>query len=107
MVINDVKVFISKDNSEMNGSVYGSIWFGIIFKDGLDVEKEWYDEFMQEDDEYNVEFSGKFVFLMEVLVDVEVVYDKVLVFSQSFVMFDLIEKMLGGGEIGGDRENWC
>ena len=111
MVINDAKASTSKDNSETNGSVYGSTRSGTSFKDGSDVEimeeKEWYDEFMQEDDEYNVELSGKLVLLMEVLADAEAVHDKVLVFSQSLVTLDLIEKMLGGGEIGGDRENWC
>lgn len=111
MVINDAKASASKDNSETNGSVYGSTRSGTSFKDGSDVEimeeKEWYDEFMQEDDEYNVELSGKLVLLMEVLADAEAVHDKVLVFSQSLVTLDLIEKMLGGGEIGGDRENWC
>ena len=111
MVINDAKASTSKDNSETNGSLYGSTRSGISFKDGSDVEieeeKEWYDEFMQEDDEYNVELSGKLVLLMEVLADAEAVHDKVLVFSQSLVTLDLIEKMLGGGEIGGDRENWC
>lgn len=107
MAINDAKASTSKDNSETNGSVYGSTRSGTTFKDGSDVEKEWYDEFMQEDDEYNVELSGKLVLLMEVLADAEAVHDKVLVFSQSLVTLDLIEKMLGGGEIGGDRENWC
>ena len=111
MVVNDAKASTSKDNSETNGSVYGSTRSGTSFKDGSDVEimeeKEWYDEFMQEDDEYNVELSGKLVLLMEVLADAEAVHDKVLVFSQSLVTLDLIEKMLGGGEIGGDRENWC
>lgn len=111
MTINDAKASTSKDNSETNGSVYGSTRSGTSFKDGSDVEieeeKEWYDEFMQEDDEYNVELSGKLVLLMEVLADAEAVHDKVLVFSQSLVTLDLIEKMLGGGEIGGDRENWC
>lgn len=111
IVINDAKASTSKGNSETNGSVYGSTRSGTSFKDGSDVEieeeKEWYDEFMQEDDEYNVELSGKLVLLMEVLADAEAVHDKVLVFSQSLVTLDLIEKMLGGGEIGGDRENWC
>lgn len=111
MAMNDAKPSTSKDNSETNGSVYGSTRSGTSFKDGSDVEieeeKEWYDEFMQEDDEYNVELSGKLVLLMEVLADAEAVHDKVLVFSQSLVTLDLIEKMLGGGEIGGDRENWC
>ena len=110
-VVNDAKPSTSKANSETSSSVYGSTRSGAAFKDGSDVEieeeKEWYDEFMQEDDEYNVELSGKLVLLMEVLADAEAVHDKVLVFSQSLVTLDLIEKMLGGGEIGGDRENWC
>ncbi|KAJ7392925.1 hypothetical protein OS493_008165 [Desmophyllum pertusum] len=113
MVKNDAKQSTSKENhnSETNSSVFGSTRSGTTFKDGSDVEieeeKEWYDEFMQEDDEYNVELSGKLVLLMEVLADAEAVHDKVLVFSQSLVTLDLIEKVLGGGEIGGDRENWC
>lgn len=110
-VVNDARASTSKDNSETNGSLYGSTRSGTTFKDGSDVEieeeKEWYDEFLQEDAEYNAELSGKLVLLMEVLADAEAVHDKVLVFSQSLVTLDLIEKMLGGGEIGGDRENWC
>lgn len=109
--VNDARASTSKDNSETNGSLYGSTRSGTTFKDGSDVEieeeKEWYDEFLQEDAEYNAELSGKLVLLMEVLADAEAVHDKVLVFSQSLVTLDLIEKMLGGGEIGGDRENWC
>lgn len=110
-VVNDARASTSKDNSETSGSLYGSTRSGTTFKDGSDVEieeeKEWYDEFLQEDAEYNAELSGKLVLLMEVLADAEAVHDKVLVFSQSLVTLDLIEKMLGGGEIGGDRENWC
>ncbi|XP_022801079.1 transcriptional regulator ATRX-like isoform X2 [Stylophora pistillata] len=109
----DAKPSTSKDvhYSETNNSVFGSTRSGASFKDEPDVEieeeKEWYDEFLQDDDEYNVELSGKLVLLMEILADAEAVNDKVLVFSQSLVTLDLIEKMLGGGEIGGDRENWC
>ena len=106
--MNDARPSTSRDsnpNSETN-SVYGSTRSGTSFKDEEE-EREWYDEFLQEDDEYNVELSGKLVLLMEVLADAEAVHDKVLVFSQSLVTLDLIEKMLGGGEIGGDRENWC
>ena len=112
-VRDDVTPSTSKDiqNSETSSSVFGSTRSGASFKDEPDVEieeeKEWYDEFLQEDDEYNVELSGKLVLLMEILADAEAVNDKVLVFSQSLVTLDLIEKMLGGGEIGGDRENWC
>lgn len=90
---------------------FGNTRSGTAFKDVEDVEveeeKEWYDEFVTEADEFNVELSGKLVLLMEILADAEAVQDKVLVFSQSLVTLDLIEKMLGGGEIGGDRENWC
>lgn len=112
-VRDDATPSTSKDiqNSETSSSVFGSTRSGASFKDEPDVEieeeKEWYDEFLQEDDEYNVELSGKLVLLMEILADAEAVNDKVLVFSQSLVTLDLIEKMLGGGEIGGDRENWC
>jgi SNF2 family DNA or RNA helicase len=45
--------------------------------------------------------------LLEILADAEAVEEKVLVFSQSLVTLDLIERALGGGEVGGDRENWC
>jgi len=90
---------------------FGNTRSGTAFKEVEDVEveeeKEWYDEFVTDADEFNVELSGKLVLLMEILADAEAVQDKVLVFSQSLVTLDLIEKMLGGGEIGGDRENWC
>ena len=92
-------------------SLFGSTRSGAAFKDVDDVvieeEKEWYDEFLTEADEFNIQLSGKLVLLTEILADAEAVGDKVLVFSQSLVTLDLIEKVLGGGDIGGDRENWC
>ncbi len=74
--------------------------------DIADEEKEWYDHFLEDGDDDNVELSGKLVLLMEVLANAEVVGDKVLVFSQSLVSLDLIEKVLGGGRIGGNDVNW-
>ena len=94
----------SNNNSDLE--TVGSTRSGINFKD-YEMEKEWYDEFFTEEDQYNVELSGKLFLLMEILADAEAVGDKVLVFSQSLVTLDLIEKVLGGGDIGGDRENWC
>ena len=94
----------SSNNSDLDG--VGSTRSGTNFKD-FEVEKEWYDEFLTEADEFNVELSGKMVLLMEILADAEAVGDKVLVFSHSLVTLDLIERVLGGGDIGGDRENWC
>lgn len=66
-----------------------------------------YDEFLTPEDEDNVELSGKMALLLEILADAEAVEEKVLVFSQSLVTLDLIERAIGGGEVGGDRENWC
>lgn len=97
----------SSDTDIETNSAFGSTRSGTTFKD-MEVEKEWYDEFLTDADESNVQLSGKLVLLMEILADAEAVGDKVLVFSQSLVTLDLIEKvLLGGGAIGGDRENWC
>lgn len=101
------------DSGNGSNSAFGSTRSGTAFKDvegmqmEIEAEKEWYDEFLTEEDEFNVQLSGKLVLLMEILADAEAVNDKVLVFSQSLVTLDLIEKVLGGGDIGGDRENWC
>ena len=70
-------------------------------------EKEWYDEFIQDGDDTNVELSGKLVLLLEILANAEIVGDKILVFSQSLSSLDLIERTLGGGRIGGNELSWC
>ena len=101
----------SDASAEMDGpNAIGSTRSGATFKDevsDVEPEKEWYDDFVTDDDQSNVELSGKLVLLMEILADAEAVGDKVLVFSHSLVTLDLIERALGGGEVGGDRENWC
>ena len=102
----------SELKEEKKAALFGSTRSGADFKGGVDDveiedEKEWYDEFLTEEDENNIELSGKLVLLLEILADAEAVGEKVLVFSQSLVSLDLIEKALGGGEINGDRENWC
>ena len=97
----------------------GALRSGINFKDPSenperegnelkldDLDKDWYDEFLTQEDETDMELSGKLVLLLEILADAEVVGDKVLVFSQSLVSLDLIEKCIGGGSIGGNCENW-
>lgn len=97
----------NSDSDVETNSAFGSTRSGAAFKEDVEPEKEWYDEFLTEADEFNVQLSGKLFLLMEILADAEAVGDKVLVFSQSLVTLDLIEKVLGGGDIGGDRENWC
>eukprot|EP00794_Sanderia_malayensis_P007264 gene7264-8075_t len=69
-------------------------------------DQEWYDEFLKDEDETDIELSGKLVLLLEVLANADIVGDKVLVFSQSLVSLDLIERVLGGGTIGGNAVNW-
>ena len=90
----------------------GSTRSGAKFKEKPQVEvvedeKEWYDEFIENGDDANVELSGKLVLLLEILANAEIVGDKVLVFSQSLSSLDLIERALGGGRIGGNEMSWC
>ncbi|XP_065058762.1 transcriptional regulator ATRX homolog [Rhopilema esculentum] len=90
----------------------GSTRSGTRFKDATEMEeeveiREWYDDFIDEGDDTNVELSGKLVLLLEILADAEIVGDKLLVFSQSLVSLDLIERALGGGKIGGNEMSWC
>ena len=90
----------------------GSTRSGTRFKDGTEMEeeieiREWYDDFIDEGDDTNVELSGKLVLLLDIIADAEIVGDKVLVFSQSLVSLDLIERALGGGRIDGNEISWC
>ena len=71
------------------------------------VEREWYDQFLTEEDETNVELGSKIVLLLEILADAAALEEKVIVFSHSLISLDVIEMALGGGEIGGNAEDWC
>lgn len=70
-------------------------------------EQEWYDKFLTEEDENNIELGSKIVLLLEILADAAALEEKVLVFSHSLISLDVIEMALGGGEIGGNSEDWC
>ena len=112
IVVVEVGNSLPGSNGATRVGAFGSTRSGADFKGGIEEvtieeEKEWYDEFLSDDDESNIELSGKLVLLLEILADAEAVGEKVLVFSQSLVSLDLIEKALGGGEVNGDRENWC
>ena len=87
----------------------GSTRSGTKFKEYAEEveEKEWYDDFIEDGDDTNVELSGKLVLLLEILANAEIVGDKILVFSQSLSSLDLIERTLGGGKIGGNEMTWC
>ena len=88
---------------------YSTLRSGQEFKDPTVVveEEEWYDKFLTEEDENNVELGSKIVLLLEVLADAAALEEKVLVFSHSLISLDVIEMALGGGEIGGNSEDWC
>ena len=66
--------------------------------DELASYKGWWAQFMKdpEDDKelLNVELGNKMVLLMEILRESYLIGDKVLVFSQSLLSLDLIEKFL-------------
>ena len=70
-------------------------------------EEEWYDKFLTDEDENNIELGSKIVLLLEILADAAALEEKVLVFSHSLISLDVIEMALGGGEIGGNSEDWC
>lgn len=70
-------------------------------------EEEWYDKFLTDEDENNIELGSKIVLLLEILADAGALEEKVLVFSHSLISLDVIEMALGGGEIGGNSEDWC
>ena len=82
---------------------------GQEFKDPTEMveEQEWYDQFLTQEDESNIELGSKIVLLLEILADAAALEEKVLVFSHSLISLDVIEMALGGGEIGGNAEDWC
>ncbi|GFX56541.1 transcriptional regulator ATRX [Trichonephila clavipes] len=57
-------------------------------------EKHWYDDFISEEDKHNIEISGKIILLVDILKECEAIGDKVIVFSQSLLTFDLLEDLL-------------
>lgn len=104
----------SSKNSVKAGEAYAGHYnsklrSGQEYKDGsvIEEEKEWYDQFLTEEDENNVELGTKIVLLLEILADAAALEEKVLVFSHSLISLDVIEMALGGGKVGGNSEDWC
>lgn len=54
----------------------------------------WWSDLISENEINNIEHSGKFVLLMDILRECELIGDKLLVFSQSLRSLDLIEEFL-------------
>ena len=58
----------------------------------------WYDDLIGEDDEKDLELGSKLVILMEIIRNAEAIDDKVLVFSQSILLLNLVEAYLQDNE---------
>lgn len=54
----------------------------------------WWTDLIDEDMEFEIEMGGKFVLFEKILRECERVGDKLIVFSQSLISLDLIEKFL-------------
>ncbi len=65
----------------------------------------WFHDLVPKDCSEMVELSGKIMFLLELIKEVEKVGEKILVFSQSLLVLDLIEEMLQLPESGGMVED--
>ena len=102
-----VKNYKKNSSNDTDALLFFVIWqfFCFVFA-GLDAAKAdelasykgWWAQFMKdpEDDKelLNVELGNKMVLLMDILKESYLIGDKVLVFSQSLLSLDLIEKFL-------------
>ena len=60
----------------------------------------WYRDLLPEDCAVQMQLSGKMMFLLELLKEVENIGEKILVFSQSLFVLDMIEEMVQLPECG-------
>uniref|UniRef100_T1IWW8 ATP-dependent helicase ATRX n=1 Tax=Strigamia maritima TaxID=126957 RepID=T1IWW8_STRMM len=75
-------------------------------KDFNGPSKEWWTEIVSEEDAEKNEASGKIVLLFDILQECEAIGDKVLVFSQSLLSLELIERTLAIQEDGPNGSRW-
>ncbi|XP_064481537.1 transcriptional regulator ATRX homolog isoform X2 [Ornithodoros turicata] len=57
-------------------------------------EKQWWSQYVPEEDMERYEISGKMLLLCHILQECEAIGDKVLLFSQSLTTLDMVEQML-------------
>ncbi|XP_075743400.1 uncharacterized protein LOC119170468 isoform X3 [Rhipicephalus microplus] len=57
-------------------------------------KKQWWDEFVCEEDIEKLQISGKLTLFYDILQECDAIGDKVLLFSQSLLTLDLVERML-------------
>ncbi|CAN8005902.1 unnamed protein product, partial [Ixodes hexagonus] len=57
-------------------------------------KKEWWDQYVPVEDMEKLEISGKMSLLYNILQECDAIGDKILVFSQSLLTLDMVEKML-------------
>lgn len=77
----------------------------IVLSSGRSPSPSWYQDLLPDNCGTLVDLSGKVMFLLELLKEVEKVDEKILVFSQSLLVLDMLEEMLqlpeGGNMVEG------
>ncbi|XP_049268422.1 transcriptional regulator ATRX homolog [Rhipicephalus sanguineus] len=70
-------------------------------------KKQWWDEYVSEEEIEKLQISGKLTLFYDILQECDAIGDKVLLFSQSLLTLDLVERMLehcNGQPATGDTE---
>uniref|UniRef100_A0A131YIB9 ATP-dependent helicase ATRX n=1 Tax=Rhipicephalus appendiculatus TaxID=34631 RepID=A0A131YIB9_RHIAP len=57
-------------------------------------KKQWWDEFVSEEEIEKLQISGKLTLFYDILQECDAIGDKVILFSQSLLTLDMVEKML-------------
>lgn len=57
-------------------------------------KKQWWDQYISEEDMEKLEISGKMSLLYNILQECDAIGDKVLLFSQSLLILDMVERLL-------------
>lgn len=74
--------------------------YDVFIITGRSASPSWYKDLLPDNCGTMLELSGKIQFLLELLKEVEKVDEKILVFSQSLLVLDMIEEMLQLPECG-------
>ncbi|KAH9373604.1 hypothetical protein HPB48_014799 [Haemaphysalis longicornis] len=91
-----------KDDDESSGDEVITAWQTRSRGDGEErpqtppkpAKKEWWDQYVSEEDIEKLQMSGKMTLLYNILQECDAIGDKVLLFSQSLLTLDMVEKML-------------
>ncbi|KAL5011678.1 hypothetical protein ScPMuIL_010229 [Solemya velum] len=89
-----VKKWSTRSNRNGDGEAGPSNDVIAIEDEDKKITTEWWAEYIKEEDEGVIEYSGKLLLLFEILRMCEDIGDKILIFSQSLLSLDIIEDFL-------------